>query len=232
MSDLSEQTTKLVVGLGNPGRRYEKTRHNVGFRVVDLLAERWQATGRSAHDGMIYDARPVRPAEAPQRVLMLKPHTFMNESGRAVAGMMRYYDVAMGDVLIVMDDIALPLAQLRARAGGSAGGHKGLADVMARLGGSEVGRLRIGIGQPPEPMAAEDYVLGRFDADEETAIQPAIRTAADAVENWIFDGLVAVMDRYNANNENKPAEPTTNGSTEPNGCDRNQGPDDGTEANV
>ena len=196
MSDLSEQITKLVVGLGNPGRRYEKTRHNVGFRVVDLLAERWQATGRPAHDGIIYDARPARPAQTPQRVLMLKPHTFMNESGRAVAGVMRYYDVAMGDVLIVMDDIALPLAQLRARAGGSAGGHKGLADVMARLGGGEVGRLRIGIGDSGRE-AAEDFVLDKPTEAERPLLNEAIERGREAVLCWVECDIETAMNKFN-----------------------------------
>lgn len=201
MREPATEKTRLVVGLGNPGRRYEKTRHNMGFRVVDALAQRWMATGRSAHDGLLFDARVRRDDGPPQRVLMLEPHTFMNRSGQAVASVVRYYRVATEDVLVVLDDIALPLGRIRARPAGSAGGQKGLADVMARLGGQQVPRLRIGIGAPPAMMAAEDYVLSKFSRAEEDDIRQAVRRAAQAVDDWVFEGLQAVMDRYNAQSE-------------------------------
>ena len=206
MCEPTAETLKLVVGLGNPGRRYEKTRHNVGFRVVDVLSERWGASKRSAHDGVLYEARPHE-----RRVLMFQPHTFMNRSGQAVVSVVNYYRLALPDVLIVLDDIALPLGRLRARACGSAGGQKGLADVLARLGTEAVSRLRIGIDAPPDHMAAEDYVLSRFAADEEETIAQAITQAGDAVSDWITDGINAVMDRYNAATTESPdpsADPT------------------------
>jgi len=203
--------TRLVVGLGNPGRRYDRTRHNVGFRVVDALAERWSASGRNAHDGVLFDARVSRAGHPSVRVLLLKPETFMNRSGQAVVSVANYYRLDPSDVLAVLDDIDLPTGKIRARSQGSAGGHKGLADILAKLGADSVARLRVGVGQPPEPMASEDYVLGRFTDDEEAVIRPAISAAADAVVDWIFQDTTAVMNRYNAT-PNESAEPTTNGS--------------------
>ena len=213
MCEPTAETLKLVVGLGNPGRRYEKTRHNVGFRAVDALSERWGASKRSAHEGVLYEARPNE-----RRVLMFQPHTFMNRSGQAVVSVVNYYRLALPDVLIVLDDIALPLGRLRARASGSAGSQKGLADVLARLGTEAVPRLRIGIDAPPDHIAAEDYVLSRFAADEEAIVAEAIAQASDAVSDWITDGINAVMDRYNAATTESPdpsAEPTDPESLNP-----------------
>ena len=213
MCEPTAEMLKLVVGLGNPGRRYQKTRHNVGFRVVDALSERWGASKRSAHEGVLYEARPNE-----RRVLLFQPHTFMNRSGQAVVSVVNYFRLALPDVLIVLDDIALPLGRLRARATGSAGGQKGLVDVLARLGTEAVSRLRIGIDAPPDHMAAEDYVLSRFAADEEETIAAAIAQAGDAVCDWITDGINAVMDRYNAATTESPdasAEPTDPESLNP-----------------
>ena len=207
MQEQEKATTKLVVGLGNPGRRYEKTRHNVGFAVVDALVARWNAApGRSAFDGRVFDAR-FQAGDAERRVLMLQPHTYMNCSGAAVTQMAAFYKVACQDVLIVLDDMALPTGQLRFRAAGSSGGHKGLEDVLAAMGTDEVPRLRIGIGTPPglprrrpgEPdqMDATDFVLTPFNDDELETIQQAVASAAQAVEEWAVKGMTAVMEKYN-----------------------------------
>jgi len=193
--------TRLVVGLGNPGRRYERTRHNVGFRVADALGRMWRVgSWRSAFGGRLAEADVERPPDRRQ-VKLLKPETFMNASGAAARQVADYYRVAVEDVLVVLDDMALPLGTLRARPDGSAGGHKGLADVLRAFGTEAVPRLRIGIGQPPEQMAGEDYVLAAFGEDDQSVIAPAIEAAAQAVEDWLFDGLAAVMDKYN-----RPAE--------------------------
>lgn len=192
---------RFVVGLGNPTRQYEPTRHNVGFRVIDALRARWHAgAGRRAFRGRCYDARP-RSGSAEARVLLLKPHTYMNASGEAVGEMAAFYKADCRDVLIVLDDLALPRGKLRARAGGSPGGHKGLADVQRVLGSDRVPRLRIGIGAPPAGMDSVDYVLGRFGAAEWAEVGPAVERAAQAVEDWVFHDLTYVMDRYNQSSQ-------------------------------
>ena len=166
--------------------------------MADTLVQVWQAgPWRSAFGGRVTDAVVVRSADQ-RRVKLLKPETFMNASGQAARQAADYYRVAVEDVLVVLDDMALPLGRLRARPGGSAGGHKGLADVIRAFGTDAVPRLRIGIGQPPEFMAGEDYVLATFGEDDQGVIAPAVRSAAQAVEDWLFEGLTAVMDKYNS----------------------------------
>lgn len=195
----SEQTgKKFVVGLGNPGRRYAKTRHNLGFRVLGELREMWQVnTVRQAFSGELCRANPPSDRKAGLEVLMLAPQTYMNRSGQAVREMMSFYKAPAADVLLVLDDAALPLGRVRARAGGSGGGHNGLADVIEALGTQDVPRIRIGIGPAPAEMDLTDFVLTRFGADEQQAIQSAVKTAAKAVEDWVFNGITYVMDTYN-----------------------------------
>jgi len=193
--------TKFVVGLGNPGRRYEQTRHNLGFRVLAALCRRWQAgPHRAAFQGLLWEARIAPPEGDPsarRRVMLLGPQTYMNQSGLAVGELVRFYKAGPEDVLMVLDDMALWPGLLRARAGGSAGGHNGLADVLRALGTDQVPRLRIGIGAPPPEMDPVDFVLTRFGPEEEPVIESAIQTAAEAVEDWVLYGMRAVMDRYN-----------------------------------
>jgi len=197
VQDETEHKTKYVVGLGNPGSRYAGTRHNVGFRVVEALAGRWQADPpREAFDGKVYDARATRGDET-CRVRMLTPQTYMNCSGRAVKQWLGFYKAGPDDVLIVLDDMALPPGALRMRAEGSAGGHNGLSDVLRVMGGSDVARLRLGIGSPPPVMDAADYVLQTFSPDEDVLIGETIDIAAAAVEDWVFRGVTYVMNAYN-----------------------------------
>ena len=196
---------RFVVGLGNPGRRYARSRHNVGFRVLAELRRRWRAgDGRRAFEGVVHEARPAGPDGRERRVVMLEPHTYMNCSGRAVGKMVGFYKLSPDEpegrfenLLVVMDDMALPPGRLRARAQGSAGGHKGLADVLAALGSDEVPRLRVGIGEAPRAGGATEFVLGRFSQEEDEAIREAIERAADAVADWVFRGIRYVMDTYN-----------------------------------
>jgi PTH1 family peptidyl-tRNA hydrolase len=196
--DVPDETRRFVVGLGNPGRSYERTRHNVGFRVLAVLRRRWGVEGdRKAFGGQMSEARPTRGGAGERRVRLLEPHTYMNRSGLAVREMAAFYKADVEEILVVLDDMNLPVGRLRARSGGSAGGQKGLADVMARLGTDRVPRLRIGIGQPPAFMDGVDYVLSRFTPDEEEIVAEAVETAADAVEDWVFCGLSFVMDKYN-----------------------------------
>jgi PTH1 family peptidyl-tRNA hydrolase len=194
---------KAIVGLGNPGAKYRGTRHNVGFGVVEEVA------GRA---GVDFLSAPARALVARWRgaggivTLLAKPLTFMNESGQAVAELVRYYKIEPSDLLIVVDEAQLPLGKLRARARGSAGGHNGLKSVIAHLG-EEFSRLRVGIGRGPEgPDGATgrtprrdlaDHVLSRFDAAEEAEVDRMIRRAADAAETFITSGIAAVMNGYN-----------------------------------
>ena len=191
--------TKIIVGLGNPGRRYANTRHNLGFAVADVLVDRWQTgKGKDAFGGRLYHARLQRGPEQRQAML-LKPLTYMNRSGWAVQEMSAFYKADPDQILVVLDDMALPTGRLRARAGGSAGGHNGLADVLEALGRTQMPRLRIGIGQAPPDMDSADFVLRAFEADEKEIIETAVQQAADAVEDWVFNGIQFVMDKYNGN---------------------------------
>jgi PTH1 family peptidyl-tRNA hydrolase len=183
---------KLIVGLGNPGPRYARTRHNVGFDVADELARRSGVAFESApSDALI--ARWRRPDDV---VLVAKPLMFMNLSGQAVGELARYFKVDAGDVLIVLDEAQLPLGKLRARARGSAGGHNGLKSVIAHLG-EAVPRLRLGVGRGDSRRDLADHVLARFDADELPEVERMIARAADAADTFITCGIAAVMNAYN-----------------------------------
>ncbi len=183
---------KLIVGLGNPGPKYVRTRHNVGFAVVDALAQRW-GIGVAAEKFHAWFGRGEINGEP---VVLLKPTTMMNRSGRAVLAAGRFYKMEHADLLVVVDDVALPVGRLRMRADGSAGGHNGLQDIIDRLGSQQWCRLRIGIGEPAGDPAV--YVLSRFGRQEEAQIQPAIELAADAVESWVEHGPDLTMTRFNA----------------------------------
>lgn len=184
---------KLVVGLGNPGRKYEGTRHNVGFDVLAEVAEKLNASSaRQKFDGELAEANYQG-----ERVYLLCPLTFMNLSGKSVQQARDFYSLENRDVLIMCDDFQLPLARLRFRPGGSAGGQKGLDDVIRRCG-SDVPRLRIGIGPVPEHWDVAKFVLARFTPDERQAIDAAVKRAADGVLDWISLGIESCMNRYNA----------------------------------
>jgi PTH1 family peptidyl-tRNA hydrolase len=192
---------KLVVGLGNPGPRYAGTRHNIGFDVIDYLAAapgggRWRSR---------FEAQVVDAVEGTEQVLLMKPATFMNLSGRAVRATVDFYKLAATDLLVVCDDIALPLGKLRARAKGSDGGQKGLRSIEQQLGTTEYSRLRIGVGAPGEHLDAADHVLSRFKPGERKDVENAIAQAAQAVLLWIRQGIDVCMNRVNG--EPKPEKP-------------------------
>jgi PTH1 family peptidyl-tRNA hydrolase len=187
----------FVVGLGNPGRKYERTRHNVGFRVLEVLRRRWDlGNGKSAFEGLVWQADPRRGSQA-RRVRLLAPQTYMNRSGRSVRNMLDYYHASTEAMLVVLDDIALELGRIRVRGGGSAGGHNGLDDILRACGTNDVARLRIGVGAPPGVMDPKNYVLSAFAEHEIEDIGAAIEQAADAVEMWIFEDISKVMETYN-----------------------------------
>lgn len=185
-------TFKLVVGLGNPGPKYHGTRHNVGFELVDRLASGPGGGGFARKfEGLLAEAEIDH-----RRVLLLKPETYMNLSGRSVAAAVRFHKLDLADVLIVCDDLNLPVGKLRIRPGGSDGGQKGLRDITAHLGTDQFARLRIGVGEPP-PGQAVDYVLSRFRPAERTRIDDALILAAQAVAVWTSQGVAAAMNRFN-----------------------------------
>jgi PTH1 family peptidyl-tRNA hydrolase len=184
---------KIVAGLGNPGDRYRGTRHNVGFEVADLLVRR-HGLAFEAGPAVALQARWRRGAEA---VWVVKPLTFMNVSGEAVAALTRYYRVALADLLVVCDDVNLPLGRLRARPGGSDGGHNGLKSVALHVGTIDYPRLRVGVGRGDDRRDLADHVLARFEPEEAPGIDTAIARAADAVETWIDEGLDRVMNTFN-----------------------------------
>ncbi len=184
---------KVVVGLGNPGPRYSGTRHNVGFDVVDYLAQAPTAGRFQAR----FQGQVAEMIEAGHKVLLVKPETFMNLSGRCVRAVVDFCQVPVAELLVVCDDINLPTGRLRARAGGSDGGQKGLRDIRSHLGTDEFARLRIGIGSPGE-MDAADYVLSRFRPGERPVIEEAVALAARAVMVWVDLGVEACMNVFNA----------------------------------
>ena len=189
----------LIVGLGNPGRRYALTRHNIGFRIVDLLAERagkgsWKAE---------HQAETRRTQVEGQTAVVAKPQTFMNDSGRAVRALLHFYRTDPTRLLIVSDDLDLPFGRLRLRARGSAGGHNGLRSVTADLGTQDYARLRAGIGRPVAGEAL-DWVLSPFSAAEERELPFVCETAVSIIHTVLRDGLLAAMNRYNGSG----AEPT------------------------
>lgn len=186
---------KVVVGLGNPGRRYRGTRHNVGFDVIDELARRGGIDFEPAPT--LIAATIARLRRPDQAVLLVKPQTFVNLSGEAVSGLRRYFKVDLADLLIVVDEAQLPLGRLRARRSGSAGGHNGLRSVIDDLGTEAFSRLRIGVGRGDGRRDLADHVLARFEPHEREAMHAAVSRAADAAELFIEQGIEAVMNRFN-----------------------------------
>jgi PTH1 family peptidyl-tRNA hydrolase len=184
---------KLIVGLGNPGARYAGTRHNAGWQVAEVLASRAGAgPWRIRFDAALVDARL-----GDQKVVLARPLTFMNESGRAVRALVDFWKVEPGDLLVVSDDLALEVGRIRLRPEGSAGGHNGLASIIAHLGHEGFARLRVGIGPAPPPEQQAAFVLSDFAEGERPLIDEAVRRAADAAECWLKEGLQEAMNRFN-----------------------------------
>jgi peptidyl-tRNA hydrolase, PTH1 family len=193
---------KLVVGLGNPGRKYDGTRHNVGFDIVETLADRHRAEWESAPRGVEALVARWRAADT----VLAKPLTFMNLSGPATMALLHFYKIDPSGLLVVVDDVNLELGRLRARAAGSAGGHNGLKSMIDALGTTEFARLRVGVGRGDARRDLADHVLARFEPDERPIVADTVARSIEATELFLADGMAAVMNRFNRKEEKEEKE--------------------------
>lgn len=180
---------RLVAGLGNPAAEYERTRHNIGFSVVDYLAREWRIDWQHSKAWGAFSAKG-------EQGLLVKPATYMNRSGEPLGAIARFYKIVPEEILVVLDDLALPLGRLRLRPEGGAGGHNGLESIVAEFGTEKIPRLRIGIGDAPSEGAV-DYVLGRFFEEERPLVDATIARAAEAINCAIDKGLLSAMNTFN-----------------------------------
>lgn len=201
---------KLVVGLGNPGKEYVGTRHNIGFEVLDAFAARlgWVSSpgelnrlAKKNFEALTFDGAVQLSAGGTEKVLLAKPMTYMNLSGRSVQAALAFYQLTPADLLVVLDDVALPCGKIRMRGGGSSGGHNGLKDIERALGTSQYPRLRVGVDAPPPRVPQRDYVLGRFSTEQRNLVDGAITRAAGAIATWIDKGLNPAMNQFNADDD-------------------------------
>ncbi len=192
---------RIVVGLGNPGRRYTDTRHNAGFLVIDELARRWgidcskKQLGSEVGGGLVRDTKAI----------LVKPQQFMNRSGHPTRSLMGFYKSAVADVVVIHDEVDLPFGTVRVKRGGGAGGHNGLRDLDRHLGDRNTIRVRVGVSRPPEGWDTADYVLGKWNAAERADLDTVLGRAADAVELVLSDGLSAAMNKFNVRPKQKKA---------------------------
>lgn len=199
--------SKIIVGLGNPGAGYSANRHNVGFMAVAYLAK----SHGMRFDGKKGDSRIAIGTIQSMPVVVARPQTFMNASGRAVSALLRAYNLTVDDLVVVHDDLDLPTGRIRVRKGGSSGGHKGIQSIIESIGSHDFSRVRVGIGRPASAEAAHErekdvigYVLGNFDAEERSIIEQTIPKAAAAVECILAEGMVTAMNRFNAPQKEQP----------------------------
>jgi PTH1 family peptidyl-tRNA hydrolase len=184
---------KLIVGLGNPGKQYEETRHNVGFKVIDELSKKLNIELNETKFKGIYGRGMVQG----EKVILLKPMTYMNLSGEAVSGVMRFYDIPSEDLLVCYDELDLPVGKIRLRYKGSAGGHNGIKSIINLLGTQEFNRIRIGIERPQPGSNIADYVLGKFKPEDKGPIHEMVEKSAEACEMWLEKPFLDVMNTYN-----------------------------------
>jgi peptidyl-tRNA hydrolase, PTH1 family len=203
---------KLIVGLGNPGQQYVATRHNVGFEVLDRLAlglgwinksDQFDTLSRMKFEGMAFEGLLNVSSGGDVKLLLLKPMTFMNLSGKSVQAAMAFYQLLPTDIMIVLDDLALPCGRVRLRPGGSSGGHNGLKDIERVLGTDQYPRLRLGIDPTPPRVPGRDYVLGRFTTEQRSRLDPAIDRAAAAIVTWADRGIELAMSQFNVDETKK-----------------------------
>jgi PTH1 family peptidyl-tRNA hydrolase len=184
---------KLIVGLGNPGKQYEQTRHNIGFEVIDTLSGKLaiplnQSKFKGLYGMGFYNG---------EKVILLKPLTYMNLSGESIRAVMDYYDIDVEDLLVIYDDLDLPVGKIRLRQKGSPGGHNGIKSTVAHLGTQEFNRIRIGIDRPKTGMSVPDYVLGRFHPEDRAPMEEAVKKSAEACTTWLEKPFLQVMNEYN-----------------------------------
>jgi PTH1 family peptidyl-tRNA hydrolase len=184
----------LIVGLGNPGADYARTRHNAGFILVERLAEQWKSGWTNERR---FFCRLARAEHGGRKVLLCEPQTFMNLSGEAVGALVKYYQLSLAKVLIVVDDADLPLGEIRLRPGGGSGGHHGLESVAQHLGSRDYARLRVGIGRKDEARQIIGHVLGKFADDERAVLEKVLERAAGQIECWLSAGLQKAMSQFN-----------------------------------
>jgi peptidyl-tRNA hydrolase, PTH1 family len=196
------RAAKMIVGLGNPGPEYARNRHNIGFQVLELFADRHGLRIDKAQKRARVGSGDVRlPAGETVRVILVKPLTYMNASGEAVGPLAAFYKIAPADILVISDDLDLPAGRLRMRAGGGAGGQKGVLSITQHLHTDAFPRLRLGIGRPPGKMDPADYVLQNFSVQEENEMVFARAKAADAIEAWLASGIEAAMNQFNGKSD-------------------------------
>ena len=185
----------MIIGLGNPGRQYARNRHNVGFQIADRFAADHELTfGKMQHNAMIAAGRLDD-----KRLIIAKPQTYMNESGRSVGALVKFYKPPLAQVLVIFDDLDLPFGAIRLRADGGAGGHNGMRSIISHLGGNQFPRLRVGIGRPPGRMDPAAFVLQDFNREEETELPQVFNRAVQAIEAFIRDGITTAMNKFNSN---------------------------------
>lgn len=184
---------KLIIGLGNPGKQYEHTRHNVGFEVIEELASRLNIPLNQSKFKGLYGIG----FQKSEKVVLLKPLTYMNLSGESIRAIIDYYQIELEDLLVIYDDLDLPVGKIRLRQKGSAGGHNGIKSTVAHLGTQEFNRIRIGIDRPKNGMKVPDYVLSRFLGEEQTLTMEAVKKSADACEAWLEKPFLHVMNEFN-----------------------------------
>lgn len=188
-----EKNMKLIIGLGNPGKQYDYTRHNIGFEVIDALAKEWNAPLTNAKFNGMY-ATVHRPEG---KVILLKPLTYMNLSGESVRPLMDYFDIDVEDIIVIYDDLDLETGKLRLRQKGSAGGHNGIKSLIQHLGTQQFNRIRVGVNRPPAGMKVADYVLSKFSKDDASVVTEAVDKSVAAVEKALATPFIDVMSEFN-----------------------------------
>jgi len=188
------ESVHLIVGLGNLGAEYAKTRHNAGFLLVEKLAARWKLDWTNERK---FEARIARTAGTAKRALLCQPQTFMNLSGEAVGALTKFYQLPLQQLLVVVDDADLPFGEIRLRAGGSSGGHHGLESIEQHVSSRQFARLRIGIGRKDDVREITDFVLGRFGSAENALLEKVLDRASDQVECWLDNGIEKAMNQFN-----------------------------------
>ncbi|WP_445492794.1 aminoacyl-tRNA hydrolase [Niallia sp. 03133] len=184
---------KLIVGLGNPGKQYENTRHNIGFDIIEYISKEYEIPLEKAKFKGVYGTGIIDG----EKVILLKPLTYMNLSGESIRPLADYYDIAIEDIVVIYDDLDLPVGKIRLRQKGSSGGHNGIKSTIAHLGSEKFNRIRVGIDRPKNGMKVPDYVLGKFTKEEQECLEAIVQKCSDACGEWMKEPFLQVMNKYN-----------------------------------